>query len=81
MARDYGRFKIRTVAIAPAMFETPMSEFLPKPNRDFLLKQTPVGRFGDCDEFAHFTKAMIENDYINGSVQRIDGGQRLSYYS
>jgi 3-oxoacyl-[acyl-carrier protein] reductase len=37
----------------------------------------PLQRLGDPDEIAHTLVYVIENNYLNGSVIEIDGGQRL----
>jgi 3-oxoacyl-[acyl-carrier protein] reductase len=37
----------------------------------------PIGRLGRPDEIAHTLQFIIENDYLNGRVMDIDGGQRL----
>jgi NAD(P)-dependent dehydrogenase (short-subunit alcohol dehydrogenase family) len=34
-------------------------------------------RMGRSDEFASLVRALIENDYMNGEVVRIDGGIRF----
>lgn len=78
MARDLGRFNIRVVAIAPGIFETPLSSLMSEKVKAVLNKDTPMGRMGTPDEFAHFTQAIIENSYLNGVHLRIDGATKLS---
>jgi hypothetical protein len=34
-------------------------------------------RMGTADEFAQLVRALIENDYMNADVIRIDGGVRF----
>ena len=53
MARDLGRFKIRVAAIAPGIFESPMSHLMPDKLKARLNADTPMGRPGKPDEFAH----------------------------
>ena len=53
MARDLGKYGIRVVAIAPGIFETPLSSMMPAKVRDGLNAMTPMGRMGQPDEFAH----------------------------
>ena len=53
MARDLGKYGIRVVAIAPGIFETPLSSMMPDKVRDGLNAMTPMGRMGQPDEFAH----------------------------
>ena len=78
MARDLGRFGIRVAAVAPGIFETPLSHLMSEAVRKRLVADTPMGRMGRPDEFAHFVQAMIENSYINGVHLRLDGAVRLS---
>lgn len=79
MARDLGRFKVRVATIAPGLFSTPMSDLLKPQLKEALQKATCVGRLGYLSEFAHAVKFLIENEYFNGSVLRLDGGMRLPH--
>ena len=45
-----------------------------------LRADTPLGRYGQPDEFAHFACAVIENGYINGVTLRIDGAIKMSNF-
>ena len=79
MARDLGKYGIRSVAIAPAFFHTPMTAATnTKELLRLVYRDVPLGRGGQPEEFAHFTEAIIENSYINGVRLRIDGGAVLS---
>ena len=53
MARDLGRYNIRVAAIAPGIFESPMSLNFPEKLKARLNADTPMGRPGKPDEFAH----------------------------
>jgi 3-oxoacyl-[acyl-carrier protein] reductase len=37
----------------------------------------PVQRLGDPSEIASTAAFIVQNDYVNGRVLEIDGGQRL----
>jgi 3-hydroxyacyl-CoA dehydrogenase/3-hydroxy-2-methylbutyryl-CoA dehydrogenase len=78
MARDLGKFGIRVLAIAPGIFHTPLAHNMPKSVTDRLNADTPMGRPGQPDEFAHFVGACIENGYLNGVRLRIDGAIKMS---
>ena len=78
MARDLGKFGIRVVAVAPGIFATPLGAAMPESVQKRLAKDTPMGRFGLPDEFAHFCGTCIENGYLNGVHLRIDGATKLS---
>ena len=79
MARDLGRYGIRVVTIAPGIINTPMLSHGSDEMKKQFLKDTPLGRFGETDEFAHLVKAIVENSYLNGVTLRMDGGTVLSY--
>lgn len=78
MARDLGRFGIRVVAVAPGIFETPMSHSFPDAVKKRLNADTALNRAGQPDEFAHFVRTIIENGYLTGVHLRIDGGTKFS---
>ncbi|KRY59545.1 Dynein heavy chain, cytoplasmic [Trichinella britovi] len=74
LARDCSRHRIRVVTIAPGLFNTPLTSFLPEKVRQFFGRLTPYPhRFGEPVEFGHLVKSVIENPMINGEVIRIDG--------
>ncbi|PWN45039.1 NAD(P)-binding protein [Ceraceosorus guamensis] len=78
MARDLAWYGIRVMALAPALFSTPMMERLPQRAKDAILRtaEFPL-RFGHPEEFAHAVIACIENSMLNGSFIRLDGATRL----
>ena len=77
-AREFARFGIRVLAIAPGLFLTPLLEGLPQESQDGLAAAIPnPARLGRPDEFAALVKAMVENDYLNGEVVRLDGALRM----
>lgn len=79
MARDLARNKIRVMAIAPGIFGTPMVTSMPQELQDALAAGIPnPARLGDPQEFASLALHIIENDFLNGSVIRLDGAARLA---
>ncbi|MBJ3786093.1 SDR family NAD(P)-dependent oxidoreductase [Devosia sediminis] len=77
-AREFSRLGIRVLAIAPGLFLTPLLEGLPEEAREGLAAAIPnPPRLGRPDEFAALVKAMVENDYLNGEVVRLDGALRM----
>ena len=78
VAREFARFGIRVNAIAPGLFKTPLLDGLPDEAQQALAAAIPYpGRLGEPDEFAQLVIAMIENDYLNGEVIRLDGALRM----
>lgn len=77
-AREFARFGIRVLAIAPGLFLTPLLEELPDETREALGASIPnPQRLGRPEEFASLVLAMIANDYLNGEVVRLDGALRM----
>jgi NAD(P)-dependent dehydrogenase (short-subunit alcohol dehydrogenase family) len=79
MARDLGKYGIRVCTIAPGTIMSPMLAMQSDKMKELFLKDTPLGRFGQADEFAHMVRACVENSYLNGQTLRMDGGTVLSY--
>jgi NAD(P)-dependent dehydrogenase (short-subunit alcohol dehydrogenase family) len=77
-AREFARFGIRVNTIAPGIFMTPLLANLPEEAQHSLAAAIPFpARLGDPAEFAHAVRFVIENNYINGEVIRLDGAIRL----
>jgi NAD(P)-dependent dehydrogenase (short-subunit alcohol dehydrogenase family) len=79
IARELARFGVRTMTIAPGIFETPMLLGLPQEVQDSLAKTIPFpSRLGRPEEFARLVRHIIENSMLNGEVIRLDGAIRMS---
>ncbi|HQV27873.1 MAG TPA: SDR family NAD(P)-dependent oxidoreductase [Thermoflexales bacterium] len=79
LAREYARYGIRVLAIAPGVFRTPMLAGLPEPAQLSLAQQVPFPqRLGDPAEYAALVRHMFENGYLNGEVVRLDGAIRMA---
>lgn len=77
-AREFAKFGIRVVAIAPGLFHTPMMEGLPEEVTAKIVSdiQFPT-RLGDPAEYALLVAQIVENPYLNGTTIRLDAGTRL----
>ena len=77
-AREFARFGIRVLTVAPGLFLTPLIEELPAETQAVLGNSIPnPQRLGKPEEFAQLVLAMIGNDYLNGETVRLDGALRL----
>jgi NAD(P)-dependent dehydrogenase (short-subunit alcohol dehydrogenase family) len=77
-AREFARFGIRVVTIAPGTFDTPLLAGLPEAARQSLGQQVPFpSRLGRPEEFAALARHIIENEMLNGEVIRLDGALRM----
>ncbi|PTX56118.1 NAD(P)-dependent dehydrogenase (short-subunit alcohol dehydrogenase family) [Litoreibacter ponti] len=78
MARDLAGIGVRTMAIAPGLFLTPMLEGLPEAAQEALASQPLFPkRLGKPEEFGKLVRFIIESPYLNGSTVRLDGGIRM----
>lgn len=78
-ARELARDRIRVMTIAPGIFETPMLLGLPQEVQDSLGRSVPhPSRLGKPAEFAAMVRSIVDNEYLNGEVIRIDGGIRMA---
>lgn len=77
-AREFARFGVRVVTIAPGLIETPMLSNMPSKVQEALHASTVFPkRLGQAQEFADLVLHIIENPMLNGSVIRLDGAVRL----
>ena len=74
LARELAAYRIRCVAIAPGLVDTPMAATIPAAYREEMLARVPVGRMGRPAEIAHALRFCVENEFFNGRVLEIDGG-------
>ena len=78
VARDLASKGIRVVTIAPGPSDTPMLGSMREDIRESLVSQIPFPkRLGRADDFAALVKHIVENDYLNGEVIRLDGALRM----
>lgn len=79
IAREFARYGIRVVTIAPGLFDTPMMAGLPDAARESLAQQVPFpSRLGRPDEYAALARHIVENEMLNGEVIRLDGAIRMA---
>ncbi|WP_319533103.1 SDR family NAD(P)-dependent oxidoreductase [uncultured Cohaesibacter sp.] len=77
-AREFARFGIRVMAIAPGLFHTPMMEGLPEEVAEQITRNIPFpDRLGLPEEYALLADQIITNPYLNGTTIRLDGAVRL----
>ncbi len=78
-ARDLGKLGIRVMAIAPGAVQTPMIGTISQELQDSIAANIPhPSRMAKPDEFAKLALHIVDNDYLNGTVIRLDGASRLA---
>ena len=79
VARDLASTGIRVVTIAPGPSDTPMLGPMRDDIRESLVSQIPFPkRLGRADDFAALVKHIVENEYLNGEVIRLDAALRMA---
>lgn len=78
-ARDLGKLGIRVMAIAPGAVQTPMIGTISQELQDSIAANIPhPSRMAKPDEFAKLALHIVDNDYLNGTIIRLDGASRLA---
>lgn len=78
-ARDLASHGIRVMTIAPGIIDTPMLATVSEDFRAGLAAGVPFPkRLGRPDEYAQLAVDIVEHDYLNGDVIRLDGSLRMA---
>jgi NAD(P)-dependent dehydrogenase (short-subunit alcohol dehydrogenase family) len=79
VARDLASKGIRVCTIAPGPSDTPMLGPMRDDIRESLVSQIPFPkRLGRAEDFAALVQHIVENEYLNGEVIRLDGALRMA---
>ena len=79
VAREFARYGIRVMTIAPGIFLTPLLASLPQEAQDSLGQQVPFpSRLGQPDEYALLVENIVSNPMLNGETIRLDGAIRMA---
>lgn len=76
-AKELARYGIRVNAIAPGFIKTEMVASMKPEVLEKMAAGIPAQRLGEPDEIAATVEFILGNDYVNGRVIEVDGGQRL----
>ncbi|WP_026421846.1 SDR family NAD(P)-dependent oxidoreductase [Actinokineospora inagensis] len=78
-ARDLAGSGIRVVTIAPGIVDTPMLATVSEEFRTALAEGVPFPkRLGTPEDYASLALTLIDHDYLNGEVIRMDGALRMA---
>jgi NAD(P)-dependent dehydrogenase (short-subunit alcohol dehydrogenase family) len=78
-ARDLAQFGIRVMTIAPGIVDTPMLAGVTDEFRAGLADGVPFPkRLALPEEYARLAVVIVEHDYLNGEVIRMDGALRMA---
>jgi len=78
LSREVAKRGIRVNAIAPGVIETAMSATIPAEVRSEMLKNVPLGRFGETREIAEVALFLCSPlaSYVTGQIIEVNGGWR-----
>ena len=76
LARELGSRGVRANVVAPGYVQTRLTEVLPDEAKELMLKNTPLGRFGEPLDVARAVRFLCSDDaaFITGEVLLVDGG-------
>jgi 3-oxoacyl-[acyl-carrier protein] reductase len=79
LARELARKNVTVNAVAPGFILTSMVKNIPEEVKEKIIKQIPLGRFGEPEEVARAVIYLASDDaaYITGHVLNINGGMYL----
>ena len=78
-ARDLANKGIRVMTIAPGLVNTPMLAGVDEKFREGLAAGVPFPkRLANPEEYAQLATMIVEHDYLNGEVIRMDGALRMA---
>ncbi len=76
LAKELGSRNIRVNAVAPGLIETAMTKDMSQAAREYILKQTALGRPGILEDVSGAVAFLCSDDagYITGQTLVVDGG-------
>ena len=78
-AREFSKFGIRVLTIAPGIIDTPMAATMTPEIAAALAASVPFPkRLGYPREYADLALHMMTNQLLNGEVVRLDGAIRMA---
>lgn len=79
LAREFASRNITVNAIAPGFIKTKITDGLSEEIKTAILKQIPLGYFGNPEDIAYCALFLASNQaaYISGQVIHVDGGMAM----
>lgn len=78
LAKELGGWGIRCNSVAPGFIGTESTYSAMSASAIKRVEEnTPLNRLGSANDVSHAVVSLIENDFINGEILRVDGGLRI----
>jgi 3-oxoacyl-[acyl-carrier protein] reductase len=78
LSKELGPMGIRVVALSPGYFDTASTrDHVPAARLKEIKGSVPLRRLGRVEEVSSAVKFILSNEYVNGTVIELDGGQVL----
>lgn len=74
LAKEAGYSGVRVNCITPGVIDTHMNDCFTGDDKELILSDIPLGRYGSPDEVASAVMFIIDNEYMNGAVVPVNGG-------
>lgn len=74
LSKEYGRFGITANVLSLGYFESKLMRKVPEKKLNALMSGISGRKFGTGRDIAAAIRMLIDTDYINGSVIKLDGG-------
>lgn len=74
LSREYGRFGITSNILSLGYFDSNLLKKVPEKKLEGLMADIPGRKIGTGRDIAAAIRMLIDSDYINGSVIKLDGG-------
>ncbi|MBN2534647.1 MAG: 3-oxoacyl-ACP reductase FabG [Spirochaetales bacterium] len=76
LAREYAKYNIRVVCIAPGFINTDMFNKIPQDLKNDMIQSVPLKRIGEPEDIAYMASFLASDlaKYITGQVFVVDGG-------
>ncbi|MEZ5314742.1 MAG: 3-oxoacyl-ACP reductase FabG [Chlamydiales bacterium] len=80
LAKEVSRWNISVNCIAPGFIETDMTKTIQEKQREAILNQIPMHKFGRPEDIGNAALFLASSmaDYITGEVLTVDGGMAMS---
>lgn len=74
LAKEVGYSGVRVNCVTPGVIDTRMNDCFSGEDKELILSDIPLGRYGSPDEVASAVMFIIDNEYMNGAVVPVNGG-------